>query len=105
MDFGIIVDGAVIVVEMSSAAWRRRSMPGSPMSAKKVIEEAAFPSGAADFLSMLIIIIAQHSDLYAAAPRGPHLRSHGVHGGLGVDRVPVAFADTGSTALLPASSP
>ncbi|PWU00580.1 MAG: CusA/CzcA family heavy metal efflux RND transporter [Terriglobia bacterium] len=57
MDFGIIVDGAVIVVEN---VFRRLSerMPGDSLRVKQAIEAAALQVGRPTFFSMLIIIIA-----------------------------------------------
>jgi cobalt-zinc-cadmium resistance protein CzcA len=57
MDFGIIVDGAVIVVEN---VFRRLSEDkvGGPRDLKRVIGEAALQVGRPTFFSMLIIILA-----------------------------------------------
>ena len=56
MDFGIIVDGAVIVVEN---IFRRVShSAGDPRSFKELVAEAAAEVGRPTFFSMLIIIIA-----------------------------------------------
>src|SRR5213080_4757801 len=57
MDFGIIVDGAVIVVENVFRSLSERSARDST-SVKGVIEEAALQVGRPTFFSMLIIIIA-----------------------------------------------
>ena len=56
MDFGIIVDGAVIVVEKSSAASSHEH--GQLGSFKELVAEAAAEVGRPTFFSMLIIIIA-----------------------------------------------
>src|SRR3954469_10341113 len=57
MDFGIIVDGAVIVVENVFRNLSERSAK-DPKSVKGIIEEAALQVGRPTFFSMLIIIIA-----------------------------------------------
>jgi cobalt-zinc-cadmium resistance protein CzcA len=57
MDFGIIVDGAVIVVENVFRHLSERSKK-DPTSIKQTIEEAALQVGRPTFFSMLIIIIA-----------------------------------------------
>ena len=58
MDFGIIVDGAVIVVENVFRRLARRSTPRTRCRSKQLIEEAALQVGRPTFFSMLIIIIA-----------------------------------------------
>jgi cobalt-zinc-cadmium resistance protein CzcA len=57
MDFGIIVDGAVIVVEN---VFRRLSLrkADDPSSVKQTIENAALEVGRPTFFSMLIVIVA-----------------------------------------------
>jgi len=59
MDFGIIVDGAVIVVEnVFRRLSERGAGQGSPLTVKEAIEEAALQVGRPTFFSMLIIILA-----------------------------------------------
>ncbi|HEV8146612.1 MAG TPA: CusA/CzcA family heavy metal efflux RND transporter, partial [Bryobacteraceae bacterium] len=59
MDFGIIVDGAVIVVEnVFRRLSERGTGHGSPLTVKEAIEEAALQVGRPTFFSMLIIILA-----------------------------------------------
>jgi len=57
MDFGIIVDGAVIVLENIFRELSERS-PGAPETTKQAIVEAAENVGRPTMFSMLIIIIA-----------------------------------------------
>jgi cobalt-zinc-cadmium resistance protein CzcA len=58
MDFGIIVDGAVIVVENVFRRLGEAKHQGDTTSPKTLIEEAALQVGRPTFFSMLIIIIA-----------------------------------------------
>ena len=57
MDFGIIVDGAVIVVENVFRRLSHRTLGGT-VSVKETIEKAALEVGRPTFFAMLIIIIA-----------------------------------------------
>jgi len=58
MDFGIIVDGAVIVVENVFRRMAEEKHNGEPATVKRLIEAAALQVGRPTFFSMLIIIIA-----------------------------------------------
>ena len=58
MDFGIIVDGAVIVVENVFRRLAEEKHKMEPAAVKGLIEEAALQVGRPTFFSMLIIIIA-----------------------------------------------
>jgi cobalt-zinc-cadmium resistance protein CzcA len=58
MDFGIIVDGAVIVVENVFRRLAEEKHKMGPAAVKGLIEEAALQVGRPTFFSMLIIIIA-----------------------------------------------
>jgi cobalt-zinc-cadmium resistance protein CzcA len=58
MDFGIIVDGAVIVVENVFRRLAEEKHKLGPVAVKGLIEEAALQVGRPTFFSMLIIIIA-----------------------------------------------
>src|SRR5262249_10724409 len=58
MDFGIIVDGAVIVVENVFRRMSERKDPRDAAGAKSVILEATAEVGRPTLFSMLIIIIA-----------------------------------------------
>ena len=57
MDFGIIVDGAVIVVENVFRRLSQRTKDAT-MGVKETIENAALEVGRPTFFAMLIIIIA-----------------------------------------------
>jgi heavy metal efflux system protein len=58
MDFGIIVDGAVIVVENVFRRLGEEKHAKHPMPPKQLIEEAVLQVGRPTFFSMLIIILA-----------------------------------------------
>ena len=58
MDFGIIVDGAVIVVENVFRRLGEQKKPASKKSLRQVIEQATVEVGRPTFFSMLIIIAA-----------------------------------------------
>src|SRR3954469_18798768 len=58
MDFGIIVDGAVIVVENVFRRLAEAKAANDTTPVKQLIEEAALQVGRPTFFSMLIIIIA-----------------------------------------------
>jgi cobalt-zinc-cadmium resistance protein CzcA len=58
MDFGIIVDGAVIVVENVFRRLAEAKTAHDPTPVKQLIEEAALQVGRPTFFAMLIIIIA-----------------------------------------------
>ena len=58
MDFGIIVDGAVIVVENVFRRLSEQKRSEDPMALKRLIGEATLQVGRPTFFSMLIIILA-----------------------------------------------
>jgi cobalt-zinc-cadmium resistance protein CzcA len=58
MDFGIIVDGAVIVVENVFRRLGEQKTPGNKKSVRHLIEQATVEVGRPTFFSMLIIIAA-----------------------------------------------
>lgn len=58
MDFGIIVDGAVIVVENVFRRLGEQKTPGNKRAVRHVIEQATVEVGRPTFFSMLIIIAA-----------------------------------------------
>ena len=64
MDFGIIVDGAVIVVENIVRRLAEHRGPGTKATVRRVIEEAAVEVGRPTFFSMVIIIVA-HVPIFA----------------------------------------
>src|SRR5689334_24023867 len=73
MDFGIIVDGAVIVVEN---VFRKLSEPHKPRtreSLRETIEEATAEVGRPTFFSMLIIIVA-HVPIFTLQRHNGHVR-------------------------------
>ena len=98
MDFGIIVDGAVIVVEniFRRAVAQREQRRREPF--KRDHCEAAVAGRAADVLLDADHHRRAHPDLHAAAPRGPDLRADGVHGHVGADRLAALLADAGAAA-------
>jgi cobalt-zinc-cadmium resistance protein CzcA len=102
MDFGIIVDGAVIVVEnifrrLTEARHDHREF--NHQEFKCVILEAATEVGPADAVLDAHHHRGPHPDLHAAAPRGPHLRADGLLGGVRPHRRAGALAHAGAAAV------
>ena len=103
MDFGIIVDGAVIVVE--NIVRHLSQLRGTPDAdtRRATILDATVQVGRPTFFSMLIIILAQPADLHAAAAGGADLRADGLHDHGGADRIAAVLADAGAAAVLRAA--
>jgi len=78
MDFGIIVDGAVIVVENVFRRLGDLKDKSNKTALRNAIELATVEVGRPTFFSMLIIIAAHHSHLHSSTPRRPHLRAYGL---------------------------
>ena len=106
MDFGIIVDGAVIVVEN---VFRRlsetRNFTTTRSTTARTAGAARDPGRDGRGRPADAVLDADHHrrahpDLHAAAPRGPHLRADGLVGDLGAGRLADPFADAGAAALL-----
>ena len=100
MDFGIIVDGAVIVVENIFRKLSERRARARPQAIQQGHSGSRDRGRAADLLLDADHHRRPHSDLHPAAPRRPHLRADGVHSDLGADWFAALLADTGSAALL-----
>jgi cobalt-zinc-cadmium resistance protein CzcA len=103
MDFGIIVDGAVIVIEniLHRLSENREDMPedASRPSSTRPTKSAARPVLDADHHR------GAHPDLRAAAPRGPHLPAHGAVGHHRADRLADLLAHPGAAAGLLDAAP
>ena len=103
MDFGIIVDGAVIVVEN---IFRQLSqLRGSPdADTRRAHHSRRHGAGrAADVLLDADHHPRPHADLHPAAAGRAHLRAHGVHDHVGAHRIAALLADPGAAALLRAA--
>jgi cobalt-zinc-cadmium resistance protein CzcA len=99
MDFGIIVDGAVIVVEN---VFRRLGelKPGSDKKrASRAPSNTRRGSGAPDLLLDAHHHRRAHPDLHAATPRRPHLRADGLDGDQRADRLAALLAHARAAAL------
>ena len=99
MDFGIIVDGAVIVVEN---VFRRLGelKPGSDKKTfRTAIEHATVEVGPADVFLDAHHHCRAYSNFHTATPRRPHLRADGVDDYQRVDWLADFFADARAAAL------
>jgi len=99
MDFGIIVDGAVIVIENIMHRLAQRGEGMNDKERRHLITTATNEVGRPTLFSMLIIIAA-HIPIFALQRRRPHLSAHGFVGIHGAGGLIDFFVDTGSFAGL-----
>ena len=100
MDFGIIVDGAVIVVENVFRRLGELKDTGSDKKARLARDRTRHRRGrAADLLLDAHHHRRAHPHLHAATPRRPHLRADGLDGHQRADRLAAPFAHARAAAL------
>ncbi len=99
MDFGIIIDGAVIVTEHIVSRLSKL-----PPAADRKTRFSTILSAASEVGTDVLLDADHHRraypDFHPAAPGGPHVRADGVLGDLGIDRRADPGAGRGAVVLL-----